>query len=232
MKESRIGAVVPGAGKSQRLGGGDKLFRPILGRPLLAWTLEGLHSSPLVDEIVLVLNEDNLDKGKALVRQDNLHKVRSICLGGERRQDSVVKGLNSLSPCRWVIIHDAARPCITPDLIARGLEAVRTAKAVVAAVPAIDTIKLVSPGGLVETTPERHRLWQIQTPQIFDYELIMRAYKEVTGDVTDDASAVEKLGHPVRIFPGSYENIKVTYELDFLLVEAILRQRREGRSGV
>jgi len=232
MREGKVGAVIPGAGRSRRLGGRDKLFYPILGRPLLAWTLEVLNSSPAVDEIVLVLNEENSGRGEELVARYGFRKVTRICLGGERRRDSVGAGLRLLPPCRWVIIHDAARPCLTPALIEQGLQTARACGAAVAAVPAVDTIKLVSGDGLVEATPERHRLWQVQTPQIFDYQLILRAYREVGDDATDDASLVERLGHPVKVFPGSYENIKVTGEVDLLLAETILRRRNEGRPGL
>ena len=123
--------------------------------------------------------------------------------GGERRQDSVRAGLEALGACDYVAVHDGARPLVTPELIERGLEAARETGAAAPAVPLADTVKEAGADGIVVRTLDRSRLWAVQTPQVFRYELLMRAHREVTADVTDDAAMVEALGEPVRLFEGA-----------------------------
>jgi 2-C-methyl-D-erythritol 4-phosphate cytidylyltransferase/2-C-methyl-D-erythritol 2,4-cyclodiphosphate synthase len=214
------------------MGGVDKIFTELGGRPLLARVLDTFQKCPVVDEIVLMLGEENLERGRELVNIHPWPKVTAICPGGRRRQDSVKKGLQRLRDCRWVVIHDGARPLVAPDLIERGLSEVRESGAAVAAVPVKDTIKRVSPDGFVQETPERDALWAIQTPQVFLFDLIFRAHQEITEDVSDDATMVERLGHRVKIYKGSYENIKVTTPEDLALAEVILRRKKAMRVGI
>jgi 2-C-methyl-D-erythritol 4-phosphate cytidylyltransferase len=150
--------------------------------------------------------------------------------GGKRRQDSVRLGLEALRPgsgqalgeCEYVAVHDGGRPLVSSALIGRGLEAARETGAAVPAVPLADTVKEASADGLVVRTLDRRRLWAAQTPQVFRYDLLMRAHREVMADVTDDAGMLEALGLPVRIFPGDRRNIKVTTAEDLELVRAYL----------
>ncbi len=219
----KTGAVIVAAGRSTRMEGVDKTFVPILGVPLIAHTLDRFESSPQVDEIVLVLAEESLDRGRQLVQERNYRKVAHICSGGRRRQDSVRNGLELLTPCDLVLVHDGARPCLDEAMLQRGLEAAAKCGSAVAGVPVKDTIKLVSPDRMVQDTPDRSLLWAAQSPQVFRYDLLMAAHRACTEDVTDDASMVEALGHPVMMFQGSYENIKITTAEDLIIAEVFLK---------
>ncbi|MCL0073405.1 2-C-methyl-D-erythritol 4-phosphate cytidylyltransferase [Dehalococcoidia bacterium] len=228
----KVGAVIAAAGQGQRMSGVNKVFAELGEGPLLARVLDTFQECPVVDEIVLVLGEENLERGRGLVGSHRWPKVTAICPGGERRQDSVKNGLQRLRDCRWVVIHDGARPLVTSDLIERGLAEARESGAAVAAVPVKDTIKRVSRDGLVEETPERDTLCSVQTPQVFLFDLIFRAHQEITEDVSDDAMMAERLGHRIRIYRGSYENIKVTTPEDLALAEVMLRRKKAMRIGI
>jgi 2-C-methyl-D-erythritol 4-phosphate cytidylyltransferase len=217
---NKTGAVIVGAGSSTRLGY-DKVFLPLVGKPLLAWSVDACQKSQLVDQIVLVLNEDRLDQGHRLGIERQWSKVIEICAGGSRRQDSVRQGLNELEDCDWVMVHDCARPFLTEDLIRDGLEAVQTTGAAVAAVPIKDTVKLGGSDMMVSQTLNREELWAIQTPQFFRFDIITEAHEQVKDEVTDDASMVEKLGYKVRLYMGSYDNIKITTPEDMTLAKFI-----------
>ena len=219
----RVGAVVVAAGNSTRMKGVDKVFTAVLGVPLVAYSLDQLEVFPSVAEIVLVLSPDSLDQGRHLLRHRGYRKVSHVCAGGQRRQDSVRCGLERLAGCRWVIVHDGARPCLDPGILQRGLTAVQECGAAVAGVPVKDTIKQVSPQGQITGTPDRDRLWAAQTPQIFEYALLWQAHQRCTQPVTDDAAMLESLGHPVKMFLGSYENIKVTTPEDLAVAETFLK---------
>ena len=223
---SGMGVVVVAAGRSTRMGGTDKTFARIHGIPLVVHTLRRLACSQAVDRIVLVVAEDSVVRAQALVSNHGMHKVAAVCAGGERRQDSVYAGLLALGECRWVAVHDGARPCLTDDVLDRALEAVENWPAAVAAVPVKDTIKVVGDGNVITGTPDRSTLWAAQTPQVFDYGLLMRAHQTAAHDYTDDAAMVEALGQSVRIFMGSYENLKVTTPEDLAFVSQLL-----GESG-
>jgi len=133
----------------------------------------------------------------------------------------VREGIRKLKGCDWVIIHDGARPFLTLDLIQNGLEAVRETGAAIAAVPVKDTIKLADDMGLITEPLQRNKLWVVQTPQIFSFDVINKAYQEFTTEVTDDAAAVERLGYKVKLYPGDYNNIKVTTPEDLALANII-----------
>lgn len=222
---SRVGVILAAAGSSQRMGGQDKIFVSLLGKPLIAYAIEVFQEYALVDQIVLVLSEKNLTQGQGLVREQRWQKVTDVCLGGLRRQDSVAEGLKRLRDCHWVIIHDGARPCLTADLVQRGMEEAQHTGAAIAAVPVKDTIKVVGDGGIARNTPERSSLWAAQTPQVFRCDIIREAYRQAKGEVSDDAALVERLGYQVKVYLGSPDNIKVTTEVDLRLAEAILRNR-------
>ena len=225
--EAKVGAIIVAAGSSTRMDGVDKTFTPLVDRPLIAHTIDRFEEFSPVTQIVLAVAPSSLDSGRSLVRERGYRKVSKICAGGARRQDSVKAGLESLEPCRWVIVHDGARPGLDLDLLGRGLEAAAATPdgAAIAGVPVKDTIKVVDKNGLVTGTPSRETLWAAQTPQIFSYDLLCRAHGKFQGEATDDAMMVEDLGCQVSVFPGSYENLKVTTPEDLAVMEALLRRR-------
>lgn len=224
----RVGAVIAAGGLSSRMGGIDKIFVPVAGRPLVWHTLAAFEGCAAVHQVVMVLPEAGVERGRGLVEEGGFSKVTAVCGGGPRRQDSVARGLERLPGCAWVVVHDGARPCVTAELVERGLEEARPTGAAVAGVPLKDTLKAVGAGGAIEGTPSREGLWAAQTPQVFRAGLLAEAHRRVTGDVTDDASMVEALGGRVRAYAGRYDNIKVTTPEDIALAEAILRTRQEG----
>ena len=219
----KVGAVIVAAGRSTRMGGVDKTFAPILGIPLIAHTLHRFQLSPRVDQVVLVLAKDSLEQGRKLVQEGGYSKVTSVCSGGRRRQDSVRFGLDLLTACEWVMVHDGARPCFDDPMLQRGLEAAAEFGSAVAGVPVKDTIKRIAENQMVRETPDRAQLWAAQTPQVFRYRTLLEAHKSCNQDVTDDAAMLESLGHPVKMFLGAYENIKVTTADDLLIAEAFLK---------
>ena len=199
------------------MAGLDKQFALAGGRPVLAHTVAVFEQSDLIDEYVIVVSAENLLRGRALAFEEGWRKLRGFVLGGARRQDSVWQGLQALAEKNlpdWVMIHDGARPFVTDQILADGLSAAQEYGACVAAVPVKDTIKLVEGASLtVRETPPREFLWAIQTPQVFRYDLICAAHREIASrgiDVTDDASMVELTGQPVKVFLAAYTNIKVT----------------------
>ncbi len=222
--QQKVGALIVAAGSSRRMGGADKVLALLGGKPILARVVDAFQRCSLIDQIVVVLSEQNLERGKQLVAEQGWSKVTGVCAGGRRRQDSVAAGLRRLSNCNWVVIHDGARPLVTVDLINRGLEAARETGAAVAAVPVTDTIKLVGDDRIVHQTPPRQNLWAVQTPQVFRFDIITEAYRKARGDVTDDASLAEQLGYRVKIYMGSYDNIKITTPDDLALAEVLWRK--------
>jgi len=209
------------------MGDTDKLFAPLGGQPLLARALRAFQDSPLVDRIALVLSAANLERGRALADACGVGKLTAACEGGPRRQDSVRLGLEALGGCEWVLVHDGARPLVSAGLIERGLAVARETGAAVPAVPLADTVKQAAADGAVEQTLDRSRLWAAQTPQVFRYDLLLRAHREITAEVTDDAAMLETLGLPVKLFEGSATNIKVTTPEDLRLAEAIIRSANQ-----
>jgi 2-C-methyl-D-erythritol 4-phosphate cytidylyltransferase len=207
----------------------NKIFAAVAGKPVLWHVLQIFQGCGVVDQAVVVLNEASIERGLRLVEEGRFSKVVAVCAGGERRQDSVAEGLKRLDGCSWVVIHDGARPCLTVELVERGLEEARQTGAAIAAVPLKETVKVVDSESVVASTPRRENLWAAQTPQVFRFDLIAEAHRMVNGEVTDDASLVEALGHKVKVYMGSYDNIKVTTPEDLALAETILRMRNESR---
>jgi 2-C-methyl-D-erythritol 4-phosphate cytidylyltransferase len=225
-KSSKLGAVIVAAGTSQRMAGINKLFATLRGKPLLAWSVDTCQRHNLVQQIVLVLNDQDLARGQKLKADRGWSKV-TLCPGGARRQDSVREGLTQTKGCDWVMIHDGARPFLTSDLIEDGLKMVGDTGAAIAAVPVKDTIKLTANGRLIRETLQRDRLWSAQTPQIFSFDMIIRAYENLAAEVTDDATAVERLGYKVQLYMGDYKNIKVTTPEDLALARIIAQKWKE-----
>jgi len=223
MEDEKIGVIIVAAGESRRMNGIDKVFADLAGRSIFARVLDTFNSCPSVDEIVVVLSRENLQRGEQLIRDNQWQKVIAACVGGPRRQDSVREGLHKLTDCQWVIIHDGARPLVSADIIERGLTEVKAFGAAVAAVPVKDTVKIATTEGIVEHTPPRDTLWAVQTPEIFRSDWIMEAHERITENVTDDAMMVERLGYRVKLYMGAYHNIKLTTPEDLALAEIMLR---------
>lgn len=199
----------------------DKVTSSLGGKSILARVVDTFQGSSSIDRIVIVMSPLNLKWGRRLAAQCRWSKVIDICTGGKRRQDSVAVGLNKLAGCSWVVIHDGARPLVTEAIISRGIAAAVETGAAIAAVPVWDTIKLAENNLVYETLP-RDKLWAIQTPQVFREEIIRRAYRNASDEVTDDSSLVELIGCPVKIYSGSYDNIKLTTPQDLILAEILL----------
>jgi len=224
--QQRVGVVIVAAGSSRRMGGVDKVFALLGGKPVLARVIDAFQRCKPIDQIVVVLSEQTLEQCRRLVaEQQGWSKVTDICPGGKRRQDSVVAGLGRLSHCHWVVIHDGARPLLTEDLICQGLTEARETGAAAAAVPVMDTIKVAGDDRLVQQTPPRRNLWAVQTPQVFRFDIIAEAYHRSKQEVTDDATLVEQLGYRVKLYMGSYDNIKITTPNDLVLAEVLWQKR-------
>jgi 2-C-methyl-D-erythritol 4-phosphate cytidylyltransferase len=226
--QNRCAVVIVAAGYSRRMEGRDKLWIPLAGRTALARTIDVFEASPIIETIVLVLNTERISDARALCQQEGWRKIASTVAGGIRRQDSVRQGLEALANIApatdWVMIHDGARPFVTPDMLEAGLKAAQECQAAIAAVPVKDTIKQVQQGW-IDKTLDRSQLWAIQTPQVFSFPLIHHAHHTPLAqhEVTDDAALLEQLGHRVAIFPGSYTNIKITTQEDLLIAETLIK---------
>lgn len=229
----KIATLIPAAGYSLRWNMSDnKLFFPLGGKPILIQTLEVFQKCNLIENIVVIVREEDKSKWENLFKKYEISKIVDIVAGGKERQESVYNGLNRLGgDVEWVVIHDGARPFVTVQLIEASVREALFYKAVIAAVPVVDTIKRTNKEGWVVDTLDRTNLWEVQTPQTFSFSLIVEAYckarKEGWGG-TDDASLVERLGHPVKIILGSYENIKITTSEDLVFAETIVSQRIKG----
>lgn len=227
----RTAAIVLAAGSGKRMGTSvHKQYLLIKDKPVIYYTLLAFETSD-VDDIILVTGADEINYCReTIVEKYNFHKVRAVIAGGKERYDSVYEGLKALSDCDYVLIHDGARPLISRTLINANISCVQQEKACVTAVPAKDTIKVADDKGYVADTPDRSKLWQIQTPQTFSYALVTEAYrKRVEADdttVTDDAMVVEKyVNHPIYLLKGDYRNIKITTPEDLIIAEAFLNNR-------
>ena len=226
---SRVGAIIASAGASSRMGGVDKTLAPLGGGPLIARTVDAFERSPHVGSVVLMVADRNVEPVRKLAAKRGWAKLARVCPGGERRQDTVRLGLEALPAGDWVVVHDGARPLVDARLIAAGLAAAAATGAAVPGLPATETVKRVADGRVLETL-DRRELAIAQTPQVFRRELLERAHREVTDDVTDDAAMVERLGVEVRVFAGDPANVKVTTPTDLAVAEALLAAERE-RTG-
>lgn len=223
---ANISAIVVAAGESERMWGIDKMFAPINGRPALARVLDTFQNCKKIDRIVVVMSSKNIEACRKMAASEKWSKVAEIVTGGKRRQDSVAEGLKRVKDAAWVVIHDGARPLVTVDLIERGLAAAKATGAAVAAVPVKDTIKEVNDNEIVNRTLPRQDLRAVQTPQVFRADVIRKAYHSVQGDVTDDAALAEQAGFKVKLYTGSYANIKITTPEDLAVAEALLKDER------
>ena len=207
------------------MGGIDKVFTPLSSMPVLAYSLRAFSQVDAIRELVVVVGPGEVKRARSLVDELTL-TIPCICVaGGERRQDSVLAGLSALADCTWVAIHDAARPLVTPALIAAGLEAALKTGAAIPGIPVTDTIKFIDASARVTGTPDRSSLRAVQTPQVFRLAMLLDAYAANKETVTDDAALIEQAGGEVIVYPGDPDNIKVTYKRDLALAEQLLRER-------
>lgn len=229
----RVNAVVVAAGEGRRIGGNiSKSYLSIEGRPLILHTLSHFLHSRTVRKIILVVKESDLTKCREIVGVDSSLAGLTVVFerGGARRQDSVYRGLEKLDEdCEVVLIHDGARPFVSPSLIDRCVGEAYVKGAVVPGLPVRDTIKVVASDRRVQKTLARDYLWEIQTPQAFRAEIIREAYKKAAREgieATDDAMLVERLGKNVFLLEGEKTNIKITVPEDLMLATFLLREGR------
>ncbi len=226
----KVSAVVPAAGIGSRMGmERDKPYIILGDKPVLAHTLIALNTSPIIDEIILIVRPRYIKYcNDEIVKHYCLKKIKDIVQGGKTRALSVYNGLKKVSRgSDLVLIHDGVRPFIRLEIISRVINEASKFGAAVAAVPERSTVKEVLKGGVVHSTLKREFLWEVQTPQVFKRELIISAYDRAKGsgiEATDDSSLVEALGHKVKVVMGSYDNIKITTQEDLVIAQAILRQ--------
>jgi len=225
-------AIIVAGGSSQRMGF-DKLFAVIAGEPVIAHTIRAFECADCVSEIVLVTREQRHDEIRSITSRAGFKKISSIVPGGERRQDSVRAGLNSIDGrAEYVAVHDAARPLITPRQIERAFVQCRVHGAAALAEPVNDTLKRADANLVVVGSVDRHQLHAMQTPQIFERSLMEDAYRAVYAEnilVTDEVSAVERLGHKIALVLNDDFNLKITYPRDLPVAEFILRDRAKDR---
>lgn len=236
MKQKRHAAIVLAAGKGSRMKSDvPKQFLQIDGKPVIYYALRAFEES-FVDEIILVTGEGQQEYCHAeIVDKYGFHKVSKIVAGGKERYDSVYRGLCELAEADYVYIHDGARPFVDDRILTRARQCVEQYEACAAGMPVKDTIKIVDEENFVAETPQRKYVWLIQTPQVFSYSLIREAYErlyieETPISVTDDAMVVEyMMKKPVKLFEGSYENIKITTPEDLPIAEELLKNSKSKK---
>lgn len=231
MEKKYCTAIVLAAGSGKRMGTKVHKQYLLLGdRPVLYYSLKAFEDSDIIDEIILVTGEGEEDYCREeIVDRYNLRKISKIIRGGAERYCSVWNGLKEIKE-GYVYIHDGARPFVDGTMIEKGYQCVISENACVAGVPSKDTVKIADENGYVECTPDRNKVWIIQTPQIFETGLVKKAYEMIMQKtditVTDDAMVVENtLGVPICLFEGSYENIKITTPEDLDIAHIFLKRR-------
>jgi 2-C-methyl-D-erythritol 4-phosphate cytidylyltransferase len=229
----RTTAIVVAAGEGRRIGGDvPKTYLPIAGRPLVLRTLDRIFSTLAIDDVILVIAPDDIDRCETLLRDDPdiSNRPWSLQSGGATRQQSVHQGLMRLhAATEIVVIHDGARPFVSAGLLQRCIAAATDKGAVIVGLPARDTIKSVGADGVVQNTPERKSLWEIQTPQAFRKDIIVGAHEIAAREgfeATDDAMLVEKAGQTVFVLEGERLNFKITVPEDVWLAELLIRAGR------
>ena len=239
MGECRNTAIVLAAGQGKRMHSKiQKQFMELDGMPVLCYSLRCFQESPLIRDVILVTGEEYVFWCKEeIVEKYGFTKVSAVVSGGKERYDSVYEGLRACKDTEYVLIHDGARPLVDNEIIVRSMHTVEKEKACVAGMPVKDTIKVSDELRYSANTPDRKSLWQIQTPQCFEYALLAQSYDKLFSDmsygksvpaITDDAMIVEYGSDTkVKLIEGSYENIKVTTPEDMGIAELFLKKRRK-----
>lgn len=222
----KCGVVIVAAGTASRMGGIDKVMAELGGESVICRTVRAFQTCDVIQEIVIVTREDLILPITNLCQE--FDKVKAVLAGGSSRQESVQNGLSGLSAdMKLVAVHDGARPLVSWQMIDRVVRAAHSYGAAIPAIPVKDTIKTVS-GGLVTATPDRNTLRAVQTPQVFDRDLLLGALTKAARDkaaVTDDSSAVERLGMSVKIVEGDEGNLKITTPLDLKIAQLLLEEK-------
>ena len=222
------GVVIVAAGTGSRMNMGiNKQFIKLEGKEIIAYTIEKFYNNSNIEDIVVVVKEDEFEFFKEEILDKYNFKNIKIAYGGKERQDSVYNGLKLLDEkCDVVLIHDGARPFVSDKIIDKSIEEAKEHKAIVVGVPVKDTIKVIDNDKNIVDTPNRNVLWAVQTPQTFDYNILIDAYKDAFKNKfygTDDAMLVERIGYKVKMLEGSYNNIKITTQEDLSVGSQILR---------
>ena len=225
LKLQPCGAVIVAAGSASRMGGIDKVMADLGGEPMIVRTARAFQNCDAIASIVIVTREDLIRPISDLCR--DMKKVAAVVAGGKSRQESVHLGLNALPKgTKLAAVHDGARPLVSWQVIDRVVRAANTYGAAAPAIPVKDTIKVVA-GGLVKETPDRSTLMAVQTPQVFDFDLLRGALRKAEEDgaqVTDDCSAVERTGMRIKIVEGDERSLKVTTPMDLKIAELLLEE--------
>ncbi len=236
----KIIAIIPAAGLGKRFGeGNNKTFQTLGGKPIVLWVLEAFESIDAIEEVIPVFKKDDVDGGRDLIERFGISKVKRIAPGGKERQDSVYNGLKLVDKkTTIVVIHDGVRPLIEKSVVEESINQLRNCDGVVAGVPLKDTIKEVrgqvsgvrcqGKDIVVKKTLNRRVLWAIQTPQVFKYNVLYKAYKKAMDErfcSTDDSAIVERYSGKVKVIMGSYANIKITTPEDLDIAEMLLKKR-------
>ena len=226
LKLKYCGAVIVAAGSASRMGGIDKVMAELGGEPMVVKSIRAFQKCDAIREIVVVTRPDLIVPIMSLC--SSFDKVKAVVAGGKDRPASVSAGLNALSAkVTLAAVHDGARPLISWQVIDRTVRAANTYGAAAPGIPVKDTVKVVQ-GGIVKETPERKTLYAVQTPQVFDFDLLRGAQKKATQDkaeITDDCSAVERLGMSVKIVEGDERNLKITTPIDLTIAKMLLEEK-------
>lgn len=232
MREKQT-AIVLAAGQGKRMQSKvQKQYLLLAGKPVLYYSLKTFQECGFIDEVVLVTQKNEISYcQEEIVKKYGLDKVKKIVAGGAERYLSVYEGLKSLENCSYVYIHDGARPFVNEEMLERLWAAVQKYRACVAAMPSKDTVKISGEDGCAKETPDRSKVWIIQTPQVFSYPLILKAYQKLMENgslaVTDDAMVLEKMEQAkIRLVEGTYQNIKITTPEDLVIAEAFLQKEK------
>jgi 2-C-methyl-D-erythritol 4-phosphate cytidylyltransferase len=230
-----VSAIIVAAGSGRRMGF-DKMLVPLHGKPVVYWSLAAFEQCPEVDDIIVVTREDAMEEVQKIIRAEKLSKVRKVVAGGAERHLSVWNGLQAVESkgCEYVAIHDGARPLVTPKLITDCFLLAEKHGAACCAAPIPDTVKRASYEQLVTESVDRQNLWAMQTPQIFSSGLILQAYASLMAHnelVTDEVSAIQKIGKRVALLQNDDYNFKITFPRDLPLAEQVM-DIRDGRTSV
>ena len=230
----KVTAIVLAAGAGKRMHSAvRKQYMLLCGKPVLYYSLRAFQDCPFIDDIILVTGQEEIAYcQEQFVEQYGFTKVRAVVAGGKERYHSVYEGLKVCQDTAYVFIHDGARPLVDQATLERACAAVRECDACVVGMPSKDTIKIADENGNISSTPNRALVWTVQTPQVFSYPLVRKAYdmqmQQENALITDDAMVVENmLGVKIRLVEGSYENLKITTPEDIPVAEAILEKRRQ-----
>ncbi len=226
--ERKAAAIIVAAGSSRRMGGIDKISAELLGKPLIAHTIEAFERAGNIDAIVIVAREERIGEIEGLAAAGRYVKVVSVCGGGRRRQDSTYNGLLRTVGYDIVAVHDGARPCVRSNVIEQCVDEAKKYGAVVAASPLFDTIKRIDSSRTVVETIDRSVLVAACTPQVFERRLLLNAYSFSGADATDEAMLVERAGGKVRVYVDCSDNVKVTVEEDLVRAERVLMMARRA----